>query len=340
METIDEIQEGFALPISESSQASEARRISARLAARIGFDDTRAAEVALVATEAATNLIKHATNGMLVVRALRTGDDHAIEILTVDHGPGMADPDRCMVDGFSTRSSPGTGLGAIRRGSSEFDLYSIPQKGTVLLSRIWDDPQPPEAFQVGGISVPKPGETSCGDGWGHHIEGRRLLVTVIDGLGHGPEAAKAAHAALGAFRRASSKSPAAIVEHMHGALRSTRGAAVAIAMIDSDSGRVTYCGVGNISAAIVSSGPMQRPVSHNGTVGHTLRKVQEFSYTIEPDDLLIMHSDGVSTSWTIDEYPRILAHHPATIAASIYRDHNRDRDDATVVAVRPLRGRR
>ena len=340
METLDDIQEGFALPISESSQASEARRIAARLAARFGFDSTGVAEVALIATEAATNLMKHSTDGMLVVRALRRGTSHGIEILTVDHGPGMADPESCMVDGFTTSSSPGTGLGAIRRRSGEFDLYSIPGKGTVLLSRIWNIPPPEEAFQIGGIGVPKRGETVCGDAWGSDIEGERLVVAVIDGLGHGPDAATASHAALAAFRQVSANTPAAIIERMHLALRSTRGAAIAVAAINRDKGQVTYCGVGNISAAIMSAGRVQRPVSHNGTVGHTLRKVQEFSYAIEPDDILVMHSDGVSTGWTIDEYPHILGHHPSVIAASIYRDHCRHRDDATVVAIRPVRGER
>lgn len=338
METLDDIQEGFALPINESSQASEARRIATRLATRLGFDKTGAAEVALVATEAATNLVKHAIDGLLVVRALQIGASQGVEILTVDRGPGMADPERCMVDGITTGSSPGTGLGAIKRRSHEFDLYSLPRKGTVLLARIWNAPRQEEGFQVGGIGVPKGGETICGDAWGKEIDGQRMIVTVIDGLGHGPDAAVAAHAALLAFRRSSECSPADIIERMHAALRSTRGAAVAVALIDRDHGRVTYCGVGNISAAILSSGPVQRPVSHNGTVGHTLRKVQEFTYGIEPDDILVMHSDGISTGWTIDEYPRILGHHPAVIAASIYRDYNRDRDDATVVAVRPLRG--
>jgi anti-sigma regulatory factor (Ser/Thr protein kinase) len=340
VETLDDIQEGFALPINESSQAAEARRIAARLAARFGFDSTGAAEVALVTTEAATNLIKHAINGLLVVRALRIGSSHGIEILTVDHGPGMADPERCMVDGYTTSSSPGTGLGAIRRRSQEFDIYSIPRKGTVLFARIWNSPPPIEAFRIGGINVPKSGETICGDAWGSDIEGERLAVTVIDGLGHGPDAAVAAHAALAAFRRAPGLSPASIIERMHSALRSTRGAAVAVASIDRDRGTVTYCGVGNISAAIISSGPIQRPVSHNGTVGHTLRKVQEFTYTIAPDDIMVMQSDGVSAGWTIAEYPRIQAFHPSVIAASLYRDHCRGRDDATVVALRPVRGDR
>jgi anti-sigma regulatory factor (Ser/Thr protein kinase) len=338
VETLDAIQEGFALPINEPSQASEARRIASRLAARFGFSEIQTGEVALVTTEAATNLLKHATAGMLVMRALRSGSNHCIELIALDHGPGISDPERCMVDGFSTASSPGTGLGAIRRLSTTFDFYSIPTKGTVLFSRIWSAPPAREAFETGGIGVPKSGETICGDAWGSDVDGERLSVAVIDGLGHGPDAAVASHAALAAFRRSPGRTPAEIIESMHGALRSTRGAAIAIASINRDRGRVLYCGVGNISGTILSAGRIQRMVSHNGTVGHALRKVQEFQYTIEPNDLLVMHSDGISAGWTIEEYSGVLRHHPAILAASIYRDHCRGRDDATVVVVRPVRG--
>ena len=338
METLDAIQEGFALPITEPSQASEARRIATRLATRFGFGETRAGEVALVATEAATNLLKHAAGGMLVMRALGSGSNHCVEILALDHGPGVIDPEQCMVDGYSTVSSPGTGLGAIRRLSTEFDFYSILTRGTVLFSRIWKIDRPREAFDIGGIGVPKSGEMICGDAWGSDIEGERLGVAVIDGLGHGPDAAAASHAALAVFRRSAGLSPAQIIERMHPALRSTRGAAIALATINRDRGTVVYCGVGNISGTILSAGRIQRMVSHNGTVGHALRKVQEFHYTIQPNDLMVMHSDGISAGWTIEEYSGVLRHHPGILAASIYRDHCRGRDDATVVVVRPVRG--
>jgi serine phosphatase RsbU (regulator of sigma subunit) len=159
-------------------------------------------------------------------------------------------------------------------------------------------------------------------------------VTVVDGLGHGWQAAEAAHEALRIFRKGTHLRPGILLESAHQALRSTRGAAMAIAEIDRDQGIVRYAGVGNISGAVIAGGTRSNMVSHNGIVGHQARKFQEFLYKWPPGALLVMHSDGLGTQWKLDEYAGLAQRDPSVISAVLYRDFTRGRDDVTVLAAR------
>src|SRR4051812_19083356 len=110
-----EVRFHHAVPVTESSQVSAARFEARELADRAGFDETDVHRVGLVATELATNLVKHATDGVLLIRITASSPDGEIELLSIDRGPGIYDVGRCLSDGHSTAGSPGTGLGAIRR---------------------------------------------------------------------------------------------------------------------------------------------------------------------------------------------------------------------------------
>jgi hypothetical protein len=158
---------------------------------------------------------------------------------------------------------------------------------------------------------------------------------VVDGLGHGPQAAEASAAALGVFTGRRHLPPAMLVEEIHLALRSTRGAAVGVAMIDRERFVLHFAGVGNISAIIVAPDrPRHSLPSHNGTVGLVIRNVQEFTYPIQEGAALVMHSDGLATHWNPEAYSGIWLRDPALAAGILYRDHTRGRDDCTVVVAR------
>ena len=77
-------------------------------------------------------------------------------------------------------------------------------------------------------------------------------------------------------------------------------------------------------------------VSYNGTVGHEVRKIREFTYLWPKGGLLVMHSDGLGTQWRLDRYPGLIARHPSLIAGVLYRDFNRGRDDVTVLVASSL----
>lgn len=125
-----------------------------------------------------------------------------------------------------------------------------------------------------------------------------------------------------------------LVEQMHGAMRSTRGAALSVIAVDRETKTACCCGVGNISAALHSPGRVRNMISQNGTVGHQARHIRGFSYPFQTGDLLVMHSDGISTHWDLSKYPGLLQAAVAPVAAVLHRDFNRGRDDATVLAVR------
>jgi serine phosphatase RsbU (regulator of sigma subunit) len=184
------------------------------------------------------------------------------------------------------------------------------------------------------ICLPMPGEEVSGDGWGFERNRDKYTYTLVDGLGHGPDAAIAAQAALSVVNEHRDKAPAEIMERAHGALRSTRGAAVAMAEIETAQNLLRFCGVGNIAAIIVTNSKARHLVSHNGIVGQEARKIAEFTYPWSPDSLLIMHSDGLTSRWDLLNYPALIQRHPSLIAGVLYRDFSRGRDDMTVLAAK------
>ncbi len=110
--------QSLALAIDDASAIGEARRVAMAMAGRLGFDETERGKVAIVATEAASNLSKHAQGGEILIQSWESGDLCGVDLLAVDKAPGMVDVDRCLVDGYSTAGSPGTGLGAMSRLAS------------------------------------------------------------------------------------------------------------------------------------------------------------------------------------------------------------------------------
>ncbi|WP_257462144.1 ATP-binding SpoIIE family protein phosphatase [Archangium lipolyticum] len=325
-----------AIAVTESSQAGHARRTASSLAARLGFNEEAQGKVALVVSEAAKNLVAHAREGFILLRPLHAGPHVGVEMLAVDKGPGMADVERCLRDGYSTAGTGGSGLGAMRRMASLFDIHSVPGVGTVVLAQMWSSKPPPSSVDVGVVCVPKSGEEVCGDSWAVDTKGDRVFFLVADGLGHGPEAARASRAAVVSFLEQGPNELVELLRGMHPELHSTRGAAVALAALDGS--RLHFSGVGNISAAVVSPEGIQRMVSMNGTLGHQSHRMQQFSYTWGPGSTLVMCSDGLATQWRLDGYPGLLARHPSLAAGVLYRDFARGRDDATVLVARVAAG--
>jgi anti-sigma regulatory factor (Ser/Thr protein kinase) len=337
----------FSLAVTEVSQVAEARRLATQLATELGFQTVETAKVALAVTEVAHNLVKHAVEGRLFVRQLQGAAEQGIELLALDRGPGMRDVSTCLRDGYSTAGSLGTGLGAIIRLASFWDIYSVEGQGTILLVRLAKAsqyqarPLPAASvqalrFEVGGICLPISGEQVSGDGWGVEQQGRRCLLMVSDGLGHGPLAAEASWEAQRILHDHCSYGPAALLEAMHASLRKTRGAAIAIAEIDAGRQHVVFAGIGNIAARIIMADKTQHLVSSSGIVGHHVRKIQTFTYPWLVDDLLVMHSDGLLTRWDLDAYPGVKIRHPSLIAGVLLRHFARGRDDVTVVVAKTV----
>jgi anti-sigma regulatory factor (Ser/Thr protein kinase) len=315
------------------SIAGSVRRTAISLATGAALPPAKVGNLAIVATELATNIARHAEDGAILLRLRRTGDQVGVEVVAIDRGPGMDDVVRSAVDGVSTAGSLGIGLGAIGRMSDELDVYSLPASGTALSATLWDG-NPPDAAWVGGLSRPIAGEDVCGDGYAaREIAGRRQLV-LCDGLGHGPIAAVAARAVLAEFAAAPAEPPKAVLEFIHARVRHTRGAVVAIAEFAPSGDFVEYAGIGNITASVVTAGRRQAMVSLPGIVGHQVGSVRQFRYPLGDGALVVLHSDGLTDRWDLDRYPGLVGHTPVLVAATLLRDAGRRRDDASVLVAR------
>ena len=318
------------IAIHEPTDVAEARRRAEAIAGVLGFDALGRGRVAIAVTEAGTNLLKHARGGgNLFVGVAGTSVVPGLQLVAMDKGPGIRHLAASLRDGFSTAGTSGSGLGAIQRACTTFDVYTT-DTGTVLAATLYPDAAEP--LGLGALSVPVAGEFECGDGWAAWSAGALTSVFVCDGLGHGAGAAHATRAALETFRINAERPAQQVIEAVHGALRPTRGAAVALAEIDSRNASLRYCGLGNIGGVIVGAdGREQHLVSLSGIAGHVMRRLHVQSYPWPPGATLVMHSDGLATKWTFARYPGLLARRPDVIAGVLLRDHARANDDATVV---------
>lgn len=327
-----------AIKVIDDSHIGEVRRKAKKLATDIGLNEKGCGNTSIVATELATNLVRYAPGGELLFRTYQRNGQHGLELLAIDRGPGMANIPQALEDGFSTGGTPGNGLGAVRRLTTEFDIFSTQPGGTVVLARIANDTREPPKFTFdwGVVSRPAPNEIICGDTWRIAERPGELAIMVADGLGHGPLAAEAAHGAATAFESHSFDMPTELFMRADRTMRGTRGAALAVAQVDSSTRLLRYTGVGNIAGSLRSrdSTTGRGLVSHNGTVGVEMRKVQHFDYNCPDAALIVMHSDGLQTRWSFDPYPGLIHRHPAIVASVLWRDFTRGRDDVTVCVVR------
>jgi anti-sigma regulatory factor (Ser/Thr protein kinase) len=328
------------LQVEDPSHVGEYRRAAQRLAEAFDFDETLVGRVGIVASELTNNLVKHAGRGEMLLQAITMGDEVSIEMVSIDRGPGMQ-VEKCLRDGYSTAGTAGTGLGAISRLSSVFDVYSVEGQGTVAVARIArqkttrraDNPTDAWDAGFGAISVAVAGEIECGDSWRVARAEDSFVMMVVDGLGHGPLAASAARKASEVFAQHAFDPPAEIMQSMHNALAGSRGAAGACAAVDREKAEINYSGVGNIAGSVIAGERSKGMVSHNGILGvHLLRK-QQFNYEYAANCHIVMHSDGLSARWALQSYPGLWSRHAAVIAGVLYRDHARSRDDATVLVV-------
>ncbi|GIJ58146.1 SpoIIE family protein phosphatase [Virgisporangium aurantiacum] len=331
-------------PVGADADVGAARREVAKLVDDLSPDKDRHGRAELVVTELATNLVRHAGGGWLLVRALTPS---AIELVAVDDGPGVTDPAGVLAGpgaGPGAGRVPdaaglGCGLRAVRRASARFDAWTGPGRGTVILSVVdlaepKDHPgRPPEPRRCAGVSVGV--VDPCGDGWAVAEDGDVLTVAVVDGLGHGPKASLATDAALIGFA-AGVDDFEQFVPRANARMRDTRGAAVTMCRIDAAEGLLRYFAIGNVNGRVVpASGDARGLVTYGGTLGLHVQppRTRIASMPFPAGASLVLWTDGLSSRLVPD--PELLGHDPAVAAATLLRDHTRNRDDATVVVVSP-----
>ncbi|MER5422180.1 ATP-binding protein [Streptosporangium roseum] len=318
----------------DASAIGALRRSAVTLAEARGFDEEDAGRVAVAVSEAASNLVKHAVEGVMLIRP-HPELDSAIEVIAIDRGPGMRDVSRALRDGYSTAGTLGIGLGGIARMASGYEVHSMPGRGTVLGMYFTARDAPRPASRVSGMTRPIGEEVVCGDAFAVAENDVTTTVMLCDGLGHGSLAAHASHEAVRLFLQHADLAPVTVLERIHLGLGSTRGGAVAVARIDRAAGTVNFAGLGNVSAWIAHQEGRQGMISVPGIAGHKARTLRQYEYAVPQHSMIVLHSDGLSDRWDITTYPGLVARPPSVVAATLLRDAGTRRDDACVVAMRP-----
>lgn len=162
------------------------------------------------------------------------------------------------------------------------------------------------------------------------------LVAVIDGLGHGPEAALAARAAAEVLERHPGQPVTELVELCHEALRKTRGAVMTLASFDARRSSMTWTSVGNVDALLVRADRAAQRAREaisprGGVVGYQLPQLRASSLPVSYGDTLVLVSDGIRSNFAGD-VP--VYETPQQMAESILARHARDSDDAMVLVAR------
>ncbi len=307
------------------------------LAADAGYSQVQIADIDIVVAEMTSNLIKHAKDGELLVRA----DEHCVELISIDQGPGMSNVRVMAQDGMSTANTLGQGLGAIKRLSDDADIYSLKGWGTITLARFYKEKgtlrHKKQAADVRYLVVPKPGEAVCGDGLAISHSAQYLKIMLGDGLGHGPEAQAVISKAERAFCIAvqEENSPVAILRSVHEGVKRSRGLVATVAVFDFAAQSWRICGVGNISGWVGNQQYNRGVMSYNGIVGVNMPgTLNEHKLPHEYGQLLILCSDGIRARWDLQKYPSILKHDLSILAAAIYKDFARQTDDMSILIAR------
>ncbi|WP_199808412.1 ATP-binding SpoIIE family protein phosphatase [Streptomyces sp. NRRL S-1022] len=340
----------WEVPVHDSTRVRDARIAAREACEQAGLAPVRTADAELVATELATNLLKHAGGGLMVVNLVEppTGEaGTSVQVYSLDHGPGIADVGAAQRDGWSSATgSLGAGLGSCLRSANSFHLHSVPGRGTVAAARIDPEPDRRGAFAApvpaGGITVALAQAEQSGDAWGWARSGGLLTLLLADGLGHGAKAAHASDAAVAELRSAPYLPPGELLRRLHTVLRRTRGAAVAVAQVDEERAELSFAGVGNAGARLRTADSWTSLVSHPGIVGaYFPSNVPVRRMPWRRDSLLVLHSDGLPSRWHPPEDPLLLAHDPSVVAAAILRDAGSParpvRDDTSVAVLAPDR---
>lgn len=303
------------------------------VAQRCGLPGAMPDRAAVLASELASNLDKHAKDGALYIQPLPLGA--GLEVLAADRGPGMPELGRCLADGYTTTGTLGAGLGAVRRIATEFTIRTQVGAGTLVCARLALPGQPqPVCRDAGLISLPADGEQDCGDAGAVVEDGAHRTAIVVDGLGHGPQAADAAQTALRAFAAAPDQPLPQLLATLHRALRHTRGAAVGLLRLYA--AHAEFCGIGNVRALAVSpQGVHHRLTAQPGVVGWKMPALRTHTIPLPAGTTAVLHSDGITPQWAQAPSLFVLRLPPPLLVSTVAHGHRSGRDDATVLAVKP-----
>jgi anti-sigma regulatory factor (Ser/Thr protein kinase) len=328
------------LEILHPSNVGAARRVAKALGESIGFDSTACEEIAIAMNELATNLIKHARGGALTLTPLADGGRIGLEIESRDSGPGIADVDQALADRFSTAGTRGTGLGAVNRLMAELEITSEHGRGTRIVCRKWVRQHPigirPCPLAFGVATRPRQPDADNGDAFVVKQWAESALVGVIDGLGHGQFAHRAAQAARQYVESHFDLPLDQLFRGVGRACRATRGVVMALACFDWGQGRLAFASVGNIEVRVFPGSALFPFSIRRGVIGLNAPDAMVTEHSWPPDHVLVLHSDGLRTHWSWKDFPGMADQPAPALAQELLRLLAKKEDDATVIVVRKV----
>jgi anti-sigma regulatory factor (Ser/Thr protein kinase) len=324
--------------IEERSYVAYLKREIHNEVQQANFSPMRVGEIDIIVSEMCSNLVKHAGGGDILYRTFNSDNDQStFEIIALDKGPGIPDLQRMIKDGASTTKTLGQGLGAMERLSNLFQIYTIPEWGTILYAKVTTLVSTfarRESFEleVRGLCVPKPREIVSGDAYRVKKTKSDIRIFVGDGLGHGQHAHEAVMLASNFFFESNETNPVDMIRQMHEKVRKSRGLVATIAILDRSLNEWKICGVGNILTRLYQGITYKNYMSYNGTIGLNIpTSMNSSKFAAERNQFLVMASDGIRTRWDLSKFPSILKYDNMVMAAAVYKDFNRGTDDASVV---------
>jgi anti-sigma regulatory factor (Ser/Thr protein kinase)/serine/threonine protein phosphatase PrpC len=328
------------ITVVHGSDVNEAHQRAQAMALAIGFDETAGAEVALAVRELGANLLKHTKGGTLTLTPLVDGRRVGMQVISQDRGPGIADVEQALRDGFSTAGGLGYGLGAVNRLMDEFDIVPEPgtSGGTWIACRRWLRADVhrtmPGPLTFGAASRPHPRMTENGDAFVIKYWGEGALVAVIDGLGHGPFARRAAQTARQYIESHVDQPLDLIFRGVGRACRATRGVVMALARFDWGGTRLTFASIGNIEVRVFGSVEPMDFAIRRGIIGVNAPNPVVTQHRWQPNHVLVLHSDGVTTRWRWEDFRDLGSTSASVMAQRLLQALAKDDDDATVLVVK------
>lgn len=332
--------------ISSDEDILSARGQVRATALRLGFPTTDMVCIVTAVSELARNILLYTGRGELSLRVINERGREGILITAQDDGPGIPDVSKALMDGFSTSRGLGLGLPGARRLMDEFEIRSEVKMETVVKVKKWlgeariplehqrRDRPPVESGAAAGAL---PGEKVGGDRYAIRRHADGVLFAVIGGLGHAPEAARAAEIAVGVLNRSLSADVVGLVRECHGQLLHSRGVVLTMVSLSTTDGPGSWIGIGNVRGMLLhfngrhNGSGRSFPVFRAGVVGQQLPPLKPSSLTVEKGDIFVLATDGVAADFVREGSLNEPAQVVADRILSKYRLAN---DDALVLVVR------
>jgi anti-sigma regulatory factor (Ser/Thr protein kinase) len=323
--------------VSCSPEIRKAEDCARHVAAELGFSARDCDEITLVIAELGSNLLKHASGGELRLESAEIGGRMGLRVESLDRGPGFTDFELATTDGYSSVGSLGTGLGTVNRLMDELEYHPLPGGGSRIVCCRWlrAEPRIRESHLEIGIAsrayrqLPENGDTFVIREWG-----KKALVGVIDGLGHGKFAQRAAHTARQYIDQHYDQPLEAIFRGVGRSCQSTRGVVMALALFEHERQRFACANIGNIELRVHGSAQPIRFMLRRGVVGQQSPSPKPEEHPWAAGMMLVMHSDGLRSHWDWSDFPQLWTERPSHIAQRLLAALGRVDDDATVLVAR------